>query len=453
MTSSTSPEQQELLAEITEAEKQLKELRAELGTVNDSLQSLEGERQQYQLVDEICTSLQQLNELGAAKLFWGDDLDEASTEQQLERARSNIREFQHKIAEIDESKQKLDQGVERQELRIENLHEELIRQQEQEERARYDFTIERDERVLPFREMVMPWSKRGEDEKRFRKTLALVLLFTITFGSLISFYELPEPDINEPVEIPEHLVKLIKKEKPKPKPKPKPKEEKKEEKKQDKAKDKPKPTPAETKVAREKAKSSGVLAFSDSFNDLLQDDVDAKLGASAKLTNKGAKASGDSSRSLVMSQAASSSGGIQASSISRGIGGTAGSRMGDGVGFSRVETSIGTEGMDEALSSDNATPSRSDQEIQIVFDRYKGALYRIYNKELRKDPTLMGKMILRLTIEPDGSVSMAKVVSSDLDSAELSKQIIARVKRFNFGPKEGVPKITIDYPIDFLPAS
>ncbi len=453
MTISTSPEQQELLAEITEADKQLKELRAELGTVNDSLQSLEGERQQYQLVDDICTSLQQLNELGAAKLFWGDDLDEAAAEQQLTRARDGISEFQRQITTIDESKQKLERGVERQELTIENLHEDLIRLQEQEDRARYDFTVTREEQPLPFREMVMPWTKEGEDEKRYRKTLALVLLFTITFGSLIPFYELPERDINEPVEIPEHLVKLIKKEKPKPKPKKE--EKKKEEKKEDKkkSKDKPKPTPKETKVAREKAKSSGVLAFSDSFSDLLDDDVDAKLGAAANLSNKGAKASGDSSRSLVMSQAQGSSGGIQTASLSRGIGGTAGSQIGNGVGFSRVETSIGTEGMDEALSSDGVTPSRSDQEIQIVFDRYKGALYRIYNKELRQNPSLRGKMVLRLTIEPDGSVSMAKVVSSDLDSPELSKKIVARVKRFNFGPKDGVPKMTIDYPIDFLPAS
>jgi hypothetical protein len=31
-------------------------------------------------------------------------------------------------------------------------------------------------------------------------------------------------------------------------------------------------------------------------------------------------------------------------------------------------------------------------------------------------------------------------------------KIVARVKRFNFGPKDDVPKITILYPIDFLPA-
>ena len=43
--------------------------------------------------------------------------------------------------------------------------------------------------------------------------------------------------------------------------------------------------------------------------------------------------------------------------------------------------------------------------------------------------------------------------STDLASPELVKKIVARIKRFNFGPKEGVPKVTILYPIAFLPAT
>ena len=62
-------------------------------------------------------------------------------------------------------------------------------------------------------------------------------------------------------------------------------------------------------------------------------------------------------------------------------------------------------------------------------------------------------MVLRLTIEPDGSVSACSVDSSDMDAPELDKKIADRVKKFNFGAKEGVPTITILYPIDFLPAT
>jgi hypothetical protein len=96
--------------------------------------------------------------------------------------------------------------------------------------------------------------------------------------------------------------------------------------------------------------------------------------------------------------------------------------------------------------------SRTDEEIQIVFDRNKASLYRLYNRELRKDPTLQGKMNLRLTIEPDGSVSFCALQSSDMNAPDLAAQIVERVKTFNFGAKE-VPAVTIVYPIDFLPAA
>jgi hypothetical protein len=59
---------------------------------------------------------------------------------------------------------------------------------------------------------------------------------------------------------------------------------------------------------------------------------------------------------------------------------------------------------------------------------------------------------MRISIEPDGAVTMCKVESTDLASPELVAKIVDRIKRFNFGPKEGVPKMTILYPIDFLPA-
>jgi len=62
-------------------------------------------------------------------------------------------------------------------------------------------------------------------------------------------------------------------------------------------------------------------------------------------------------------------------------------------------------------------------------------------------------MVLRLTIEPDGKVSACSVDSSDMDAPDLDKKIADRVKKFNFGAKDGVPAITILYPIDFLPAT
>lgn len=125
----------------------------------------------------------------------------------------------------------------------------------------------------------------------------------------------------------------------------------------------------------------------------------------------------------------------------------------DGVALTRVASSIGGgDGPNRPLSG-GASAGRTDEEIQIVFDRYKAALYRLYNRELRKDPTLRGQLILRLTIEPDGSVSLCQLHKSDMDAAALADQVVNRVLTFDFGAKQDIVAMTIIYPIDFLPAA
>jgi hypothetical protein len=87
-----------------------------------------------------------------------------------------------------------------------------------------------------------------------------------------------------------------------------------------------------------------------------------------------------------------------------------------------------------------------------VFDRYKAQLYRLYNRELRNNPALRGQMVLKLTIEPNGSVSFLELQSTDMNAPNLAAQVLERVRTFDFGAKDVAP-ITIVYPIDFLPAA
>ena len=126
-----------------------------------------------------------------------------------------------------------------------------------------------------------------------------------------------------------------------------------------------------------------------------------------------------------------------------------------GVAVSRAKSSITSAGGADSrpTTRGGAAASRTDEEIQIVFDKYKASFYRLYNRELRNNPALKGQMVLRLTIEPDGSVSMCALQSSDMNAPDLSSQVVGRVKTMNFGAKEGVQAVTIVYPIDFLPAA
>src|SRR6185503_17999414 len=209
----------------------------------------------------------------------------------------------------------------------------------------------------------------------------------------------------------------------------------------------------------------GILAFKDKFASLAQDKIVPLLGADAR--HGAADDIGrPSSPSTLMANAAGSSG-INVASLKRsvgggggggggggtggggvggsGIGGAGGSGGGlQGVGVGRPTSAINSiSGGDRPKARSGPGASRTDEEIQIVFDRYKASFYRLYNRELRNSPTLRGQMVLRLTIEPDGSVSMCTVQSSDMDAPALADQVVNRVKTINFGAKEGVPALTI----------
>jgi hypothetical protein len=162
---------------------------------------------------------------------------------------------------------------------------------------------------------------------------------------------------------------------------------------------------------------------------------------------------------MVTTLAPGSSGGINIGSISRGLGsgdgdGSGGGALAAGVTATREGGVIGGSGGGggRPLAGGRGIAGRTDEEIQIVFDRYKAQLYRLYNRELRVNPTLRGQMVLRLTIEPSGVVSFLELQSTDMDAPALVTQVLERVRTFDFGAKD-VAAITIVYPIDFLPAA
>jgi len=217
---------------------------------------------------------------------------------------------------------------------------------------------------------------------------------------------------------------------------------------------------AEPKPPDPNVGTAGILKFKDQFASLAQDQNAPRLGNDARY-GAADEVGQASSRSVLTTNTPGSSGGIDAGSLSRNVGGGGGrgggggGMGGPGLQLARATSSIAGPGGggDRPKSRGGLGPSRTDEEIQIVFDRYKSAFYRDYNRALRANPTLQGKMVLKLTIEPDGAVSMCQLQSTDMDAPDLVAQVVNRTKTINFGAKDGVPAVTIVYPIDFLPAT
>ncbi len=139
------------------------------------------------------------------------------------------------------------------------------------------------------------------------------------------------------------------------------------------------------------------------------------------------------------------SGGINLAALSRGLGGAKGNGGGGmaGVQVTRASSAIWrrreTAMRRPAAGQRRATLRAPTKKSRSCSTATRRAFYRLYNRELRKDPTLRGQMVLRLTIEPDGSVSMCVLQSSDMNAPELSAQVVDRVRTINFGAKDVRP--------------
>ncbi len=506
--STTTLSLQEQTLGIAKVSRILDELEQRRADLDAELEACSGERRKYQLLGTILDSLSELDVVGATDLFWNREITGHSPDTQLQKVREHVAGFEDKVADIEVRRDQVQSEIDVETGNLCRLNGELVELEEEAEALRHEFRVFRDPSDIPYRPLVMPWSRNGVDDRRYRKIFVASLFVSLSVGSVVFLFK-PFHEKRQEEFIPQHVAELVvkKKEEPK-KPEIKPQDNKSLDRTPVPKSPTPQPThrtsvadndapsrspgpptdnPAGTpdaqQVARASAQTKGVLAHQNEFAGLIDSSGPVKVGAEGVVSNTGQIAAGTATtRSLIVSQVGGSSGGINVAAISRngnGGGGTGGAGTGTGGGgggngfggsglggggssitgggggvkVAKVQSSTGTAAADARPLSNGAAPSRTDEEIQIVFDRYKAALYRIYNRELRNDPSLRGKMVLRLTIEPDGHVSACSVKSTDLASPALSAEVVERVLKFDFGAKQGVSSITIVYPIDFLPAA
>ena len=98
-----------------------------------------------------------------------------------------------------------------------------------------------------------------------------------------------------------------------------------------------------------------------------------------------------------------------------------------------------------------AVAKRTTDEIERIFQQQKGAIFNLYHRALRKNPSLSGKVVVELTIAPGGEVTAVKIISSELGDKKLERKLELKIKMFKFS-KANVAAITVTYPIDFLPS-
>lgn len=335
--------------------------------------------------------------------------------------------------------------------------------------------------IMAWHELQLPWESSDQEDKKFRRILRSCLAAMLVMGIVMPLMHLPEIERLEQETLPPQLARIVleRKEIPKPaplaEPKPKPLKEqlvpKPEPEKikpaepkpvpvakprpepvvkaQQEASEKPKPDVSTNRIekARKKAAASGVLQFSDELA-AMRDSIDI-----ASLTNDGVSR-GESTaaridRSVLTGRANQKSSGIQVASLSKNTGGAA--LSGRNSTQVRSDLAMATKAARGASAgSGHKAAGRSEEAIRRIMDRNKGAIFSIYNRALRKNPALAGKMTVQLIIEPSGKISGIKLIANELSDPALEKKLLARIRMIDFGGQP-VASTTLNYSFDFLP--
>ncbi len=293
----------------------------------------------------------------------------------------------------------------------------------------------------------LPWNRNTGEERLFLKTLLIAMAVSLLLGLIVPLFDLPEPDRDRAAKVPPRLAKFLLERKRTPPPKV---EVKKEEVPLEdvKPEEKPREQPKEQNKAREKAKKSGLLALANELSALRATDAANKAKDSTILSSGGNRATRLGGN--VIAAASQGSGGIDTSSYSRDSG--SGGDLGEHAVSQAEAVNPSLVAMAEEEFKRVKQLAVRDQETVIrVLDSNKGRIYAIYNRALRKNPLLAGKLVIELTIEPSGKVSGCRVISSELRDQTLEGKLVARIKMLDFGA-EKVPAYTFKYPIEFLPS-
>lgn len=306
--------------------------------------------------------------------------------------------------------------------------------------------------ILTYRDYELPWEMTQEQDDQFRKLLKRFTVAVLILCVLVPWLPVPERDSTKVEELPPRFARLLlEKQVPPPPPVVEQKVEpvvKQPEKEVAVAKVEPEPVPQQPRAkAREKAAKSGLLPFAEQLADLRDSAVVSNALGNQDL-NQAAGEAARVQRAVIASKAGKGSGGINTASMSRNTGG------GGLAGRATTQVSSPVAGMGNAgpqVVKGGGAPSRSREEIELVFDKNKGSIFALYNRALRRNPTLQGKLVLQLTIAPSGAVTAVEILSSELDDEEMQRKLVQRIKMFQFEDKD-VATVTTTKPIDFFPA-
>ena len=106
----------------------------------------------------------------------------------------------------------------------------------------------------------------------------------------------------------------------------------------------------------------------------------------------------------------------------------------------------------KVTGSKEALGKRNEQSIMNVVLSRQGRITYLYEKYLKRNPNLRGKISIEFTIAANGFVTSARVIESTVNNPNLERDLLNLVKRLKFDP---IPsgKVTTIFPFQFSKVS
>ena len=80
---------------------------------------------------------------------------------------------------------------------------------------------------------------------------------------------------------------------------------------------------------------------------------------------------------------------------------------------------------------------RTNASLLAVIQRYAAGIQYCYSAELKRDPSLAGKIVVALVVAPSGEVTRAEIVQSSIHSERLSACVLSQIRDWKFPPIKG----------------
>ncbi|MGH1487067.1 MAG: AgmX/PglI C-terminal domain-containing protein [Cellvibrionaceae bacterium] len=324
-------------------------------------------------------------------------------------------------------------------------------------------------------DLVLPWQPSEDQEQKFQNLLKRALIPLLLLFLIIPFLPIMEKEYEEPeteIVITKVLLKPVVEPQPVPQTPEKIKPPKPVEKEIPKPKEivKPEPKAANIKTPKKNSKGSAKktavktdkveqkisVRSSQGLNELssqlseLRGSLDLTRMKNKNLSDNTVGSAARSSRTVLGSdQVTRKSGGINVDgNLLKNESTTLAAHTTTAVD-GLVENGTGPSGNQSYLSTKQGR--RDMESIRRTLERTKSNVYSLYQRALLERPDLAGKFVFKILIEPDGSISDLKLLSSELNLKELEKKILSRIKQINFGA-EDVSQTPVEYKFVFLPS-